>query len=80
MKITYKTDKTELLSQSRRQFIINASRCEIAKKRDETYFTWAAANALITNRSLPMKKLGFLPVMPHAVTNYSIMHSALILR
>ena len=49
MKITSETDKIELSSQSRRQFIINASRCAISENHDETYFTWAAVNALITN-------------------------------
>ena len=64
-------------AQRRRLFIINASRCAIAKNRDETYFTWAAANALITNRCSPMKKVGFLPVIPHSVTNYSTVYSTL---
>ena len=45
MKITSETDKIELSSQSRRQFIIYPSRCTTAENRDETYFTWAAANA-----------------------------------
>ena len=45
MKITSETDKIELSSQSRRRFIIYPSRCTIAENRDETYFTWAAANA-----------------------------------
>ena len=77
MKITSETDKIELSSQSRRQFIINASRCAFAENRDEMCFTWAAANLLITNRCSPMKKLDFLPVIPHSVTNYSTMYSAL---
>ena len=50
---------------------------QLLKNRDETYFTWAAANALITNRGSPMKKVGFLPVIPHSVINYSTVYSAL---
>ena len=50
---------------------------QLLKNRDETYFAWAAANALITNRGSPMKKVGFLPVIPHSVTNYSTVYSAL---
>ena len=49
MKITSEIDKIELSSQSRRQFIFNVSRCAIAENCDETYFTWPAANDLITN-------------------------------
>ena len=77
MKIISQTDKIELSSQSRKQFIINAGRCAIAENRDEAYYTWAAANALITNRCSPMKKVGFLPVVPRSVTNYSTVYSAL---
>ena len=77
MKIISETDKIELSTQSRRQFIINVSRCVIPENRDETYFTWAAANPVITNRCSPMKKVGFLPVIPHTVTNYGTLYSAL---
>ena len=77
MKIISQTDKIELSSQSRKQFIINSGRCAIAENRDEAYYTWAAANALITNRCSPMKKVGFLPVVPRSVTNYSTVYSAL---
>ena len=56
---------------------MNASRCAIGESRDKTYFTWAAANALITNQCSPMKKVGFVPVIPHSVTNYSTVSSAL---
>ena len=34
-------------------------------------FTWTATNALIRNLCSPMKKIGFLPVIPHPVTSYS---------
>ena len=77
MKITSETDKIELSSQSRRQFIVNASRCAIAENCNENYFTWAAANALITNRCSLMKKENFHPVIPRSVTNYSNVYSAL---
>ena len=66
-----------LLAQTTRQFIINASRCSIAENREEIQFTWAAANALVTEKSSPMKKIGFLPVIPHSVTSYSTVYSAL---
>ena len=77
MKISSQTDETELLAQTTRQFIINASRCAIAENRDETHFTSAAANALVTKRCSPMKKVGLLPVTPHPVTKYSTVCSAL---
>ena len=77
MKITSETDKIELSSQSRRQFIINASKCAIAENHLETYFTWAATNAPITDLYSSMKKVGFLPVIPHLVTNCSTVYSAL---
>ena len=77
MKVTSETDKIELSSQGRRQFIINAVRCAIAENRDENYFTWAAANALITNRCSPIMEVDFFPVIPHSVTNYSTVYSAL---
>ena len=67
MSITSETDKIELSSQCRREFTVNASRCTIAENRDETCFTWAAANTLITNRCSSMKKVGFLPVIPYSV-------------
>ena len=41
------------------------------------YFTWAASNALITNRCSAMKKVGFLLVIPYSVTNYITVYSAL---
>ena len=39
MKITSETDKIELSSQRRAQFIINSSRCVIAQHDDEKYLT-----------------------------------------
>ena len=50
---------------------------QLRKITAKTYFTWAAANALITNPCSPMKKVGFLPVIRHSVTNYSTGYSAL---
>ena len=76
MQISSLTDESALLAQTTRQFIINASRCSIAENREETQFTWAAANALLTEKSSPMKKIAFLPVIPHSVTSYSAVYSA----
>ena len=77
MKITSWTDKIELSSQSSRQFIINSSRSAIGENCHETYFTWAAANALITNWCSPMKKVSFVPVISCSVANYSTTYSTL---
>ena len=77
MKITSETDKIELSSQSRRHFIINTSRCAIAENCYETYYTWSATNALITNLCSPTRKIGLPPVISHSVTKYSTVYSTL---
>ena len=37
-------------------------------KYNEEKFTWQAANALVSQRDPPLKKVGVLPVIPHSVT------------
>ena len=58
------TDDSEYTIQTKRQFIIDATSVDAG----ETEFTWAAANALVTEKDPPLKKVGFLPVNPHSVT------------
>ncbi len=40
--------------------------------------SWAAFNALVTDENLPLKIIGFLPVIPHPVTSYSTVYTALL--
>ena len=45
--------------QTKQQFIMNASRCAVEEYREEVNVTWAAANALVTEKNSPLKKVGF---------------------
>ena len=38
---------------------------------------WGAFHALISQSKVPLKKVGFLPVIPHPVTDYSTVYIAL---
>lgn len=39
--------------------------------------SWSASNSLWTNEKIPEKNLAFLPVLPHPVTEYSTVYSAM---
>ena len=77
MQLSSKVDDKEFKVQKRRQFIMNASRCSVEEYCDESNFTWAAANALGTEKNSPLKKVGFLPVITHPVTQFSTVCYAL---
>ena len=44
---------------------------------DEILPTWGALNSLITNSKLPIMQTGFLPFIPHPVTEHATVHTAM---
>lgn len=44
---------------------------------NQTRPSWSAFNSVITEETLPAKIVGFLPVLPHPVTQYTTVHTAL---
>ena len=77
MQLSSKADDNELVMQTRQQFIMNGSRCAVEEYREEVNVTWAAANALATEKDSPLKNVGFLPVIPYQITQYSTVYSDL---
>ena len=45
--------------------------------KQQTFPSWSAFNSVVTCEQLPEKIVGFLPVIPHPVTEYETVYSAL---
>ncbi len=43
----------------------------------QTMPTWAVSNSVWTEENIPVKTIAFLPVLPHPVTEYSTVYSAM---
>ena len=44
---------------------------------EQTMPSWSAFNSVVTQETLPEKAVGFLPVLPHPVTDHSTVYTAL---
>jgi hypothetical protein len=44
---------------------------------EQTMPSWSAFNSVITDETVPQKIIGFLPVIPHPVTEYATVYTAL---
>lgn len=59
------------------EFLINLTRCGLPNEQDLITPTWSGIHALISSSSVPLKRVGFLPVIPSPVTDYSTVFTAL---
>lgn len=59
-----------------KEFLISLVRSGI-KDEENPVPTWAGIHALTSKKTVPLKKVGFLPVIPYPVTNYSTVFTAL---
>ena len=58
------------------EFVITLTRCGQPDK-PENLPGWEGFHALISQASVPLKRVGFLPVIPSPVTDYSTVYQAL---
>lgn len=65
-----------LQSAENREFFITFVRCGQPDKASDLP-CWGAFHALISQSHIPLKKTGFLPVIPHPVTNYATVYTAM---
>ena len=61
---------------NRIEFSINALRCALNSANDAIP-TWAACRSLFTTNNIPSMQVGFLPYIPHPVTEYDTVYTAL---
>lgn len=67
---------TALKNAESREFFISFVRCGQPDNAGNLP-CWGAFHALISQSHIPLKKVGFLPVIPHPVTDYSTVYTAL---
>lgn len=47
------------------------------KPPDQKMPIWSATNSVLTDEDIPVKRVGFLPVLPHPVTQYDAVYTAM---
>ena len=70
--LSTRTSLSEFQRARKVEFIIDAFLFKTSKSDDNLLPTWAGVHTNICNNTVPLKRLGFLPVLPGPVTEYSI--------
>ena len=71
--------RTKDLAWSLAQLDLSENRTQInVKPSDQTMPAWRETNAVLSEKDISKKKVGFLPVLPYPVTQYDTVYTALI--
>ena len=72
--------ESAILEADKREFLISFIRCGLPKNHDTSAAlpTWGGTHAVISTATLPLMRVGFMPVIPSPVTDYATIHKALV--